>query len=113
MIASGSGEQAEGGVVAESGVDGEGWSDAPGIFCVEAKAAERLGKGAVAGIGVGAGGIGKSGGRAIVVCGELGGIAYVEGRIFGELDQMLGSGGEGTAEYRFVNEIYPKAKSVA
>ena len=47
MIAAGSGEEAEGGVVAKAGVDGERWRNAPTIFGVKAEAAERLREGTV------------------------------------------------------------------
>ena len=113
LIAARSDEEAEGGVVTKAGIEGERWRDAPGIFGVEAEAAERLGEGAVAGIGVVAGGIGKSGGSAIEVGGELRGIVEIEGWILGELDEMFGGGSQCAAQDRFVNEIYAEANGVA
>src|SRR6202795_1085444 len=93
LVAAGGDEEAEGSVVAEASIDGEGWSDAQGVFGVEAEAAERLGEGAVAGGGVGALCIWKRNGGATGVGGELRGIVEIEGWIFGELDQVFRGGG--------------------
>ena len=105
MVAIGSDEEAEGGVVAKTGVDGEGRSDAPGIFGVEAEAAEALREGAVTGGSVRASRVGKRGGSAVEIGGELRGIVEIEGWLLGELDEMFLGGGEGAAQNRFVDEI--------
>ena len=112
MGAARGGEEAEGGVVAKTGVDGEGRSDAPRIFGVEAEAAKRLREGAIACGGVRAGGVGKGGGSAVEISSELRGIVEIEGWILGELDEMFGGGGECAAQNRFVDEIDAKADGV-
>lgn len=113
MIATGGGEQAEGGVVAESGVDSKSGGSPPTVFGIETEAAERLRKGAIAGFGVIASSIGKSSASAIVIGDELRWIGQIESRILSELDEVFGGGSERAAKNRFVNEVYAEADGVA
>jgi len=83
LVAAGGDEQTKGGVVAQAGIDSEGGCYSPGVFCVQAEAADALRKSAVAGSGrifCGAArkiGIG-SGGKRIWTIGENGGIGGIE-----------------------------------
>ena len=113
MVAAGGREKAERGVVAQSGVDGERWRDAPGIFGIETEAAERLREGAIASGRVRAGRIWKSGRGAIEIGRELRGIIEIERRILRELYEMLGGTGERAAENGFVDQIDAETKYVA
>jgi hypothetical protein len=113
LVAAGGGEETEGGVVAKASVDGEGRSDAPGIFGVEAEAAEALREGAVTGGSVRASGVWKGGGSAVEVGGELRGIVEIEGWVLGELYEMFSGGGERSAENGFLDEIDAEADGVA
>ena len=113
MIAARRGEKTERGVIAQAGIDGEGWRDTPGIFRVEPEAAKRLRECAITVRGVGARGIGKRGSAAIEIGGELRGIVQIKRRILGELDEMFGSGRECAAKNRFMNEIDTETQAVA
>ena len=112
MIAAGSGEEAECGVVAKPSVDSEGRRDTPGIFGVKAEAAKTLRERAVAGSRVVASCIGKRCGGAIVVGDELRGIRGIEGRILSELHEVFCRGCERAAKDGFVDEIDAEAKYV-
>src|ERR1700676_1494340 len=88
LIAAGRYEEAEGGVVAQASVQSESRTDAPGILRVKAKAANALGKCAVAGAGcILSGAVGKIGIRRgrkrIWARGEHGGICDIEAGIAG------------------------------
>src|SRR5882762_1753752 len=113
LVATGSGKQTEGGVIAKAGVDIEGTRDAPTIFGVKTKAAERLGESAIAGGSIGANGVCKGCSGAIVVGGELRGTVEIEGWILGELDEMFSGGGEGAAKNGFMNEVDAKSNLMA
>ena len=113
MIAAGSDEESECGVVAKPSVQGEGWRDAPGVFGVKSEAAKTLREPAVAGFRVVASCIRKRCGGAIVVGDELRGIQDIEGRILGELHEVFCRGCQRAAKDGFVDEIDAEAKCVA
>ena len=112
LIAARRGEKTERGVIAQAGIDGEGWPDTPGIFRVEPEAAKRLRECAITVRRVDARGIGKRRSAAIEIGDELRGIVQIKGRILGELDEMFSSGSECAAKDRFMDEIDAEAQAV-
>src|SRR6267378_2626762 len=121
LVVAGSDEEAKGSVVAQAVVDCQIPSEAPGILSVKSQALDVLREAAIATRskrGEGTWGIRRLVCRIVGIAGHDGGklalmIGQIEARILRRRVDILGGGGQGTAENRFVNKVEAKARRVS